>query len=126
MRRPLPSSSEFVLFAFLSMAVPSAQGAITGAYSGKDAHPGFTISSIDALGKFSTMGMAWLKNGDMVWVRCPNNYATPPGNNANAGVWIVKNIATTPTVTKLIDQFRQPTGVAVGPNDEIMVVDLDG
>ncbi len=126
MRRAMSLKSEFALLASLSVGLLPAQGAISGAYSGKGTHPGFTISPIDALGKVSTMGIAWLKNGDMVWVRAPDSYMNPPGANANAGVWIVKNIATNPTVTKLVDQFRQPTGVTVGPNDEIMVVDLDG
>jgi len=114
------------MLAILSIGILPVQGAISGAYSGKGTHPGFTISPIDALGKVSTMGLGWLKNGDMVWVRAPDQYYNPPSPNSSAGVWIVKNIATNPTVTKLVDQFRQPTGVAVGPNDEIMVVDLDG
>ncbi|MEO7425953.1 MAG: hypothetical protein ABI036_12255 [Fibrobacteria bacterium] len=122
--KPLMFAS--AISAFLSLGVLPAQGAISGAYSGKGAHPGFTISTLDALGKASTMGLAWLKNGDMVWVRAPDQYQNPPDASANAGVWIVKNIGTTPTVTKLADQFRQPTGVTVGPDDEIVVVDLDG
>lgn len=126
MRRARPFSSELFLFASLSLGMLPAHGAMASAYSGKGTHPGFTISTVDALGKVSTMGFAWLKNGDLVWVRSPNNYANPPGANANAGVWIVKNMATSPTVSKLVDQFRQPTGVTVGANDEIMVVDLDG
>lgn len=126
MRRPKPSRSDLAILALLSLGIFPAHGAISGAYSGKTTHPGFTISPIDAMGKYSTMGLAWLKNGDMVWVRAPDQYQNPPGANANAGVWIVKNIATSPTVTKLVDQFRQPTGVTVGPNDEIIVVDLDG
>jgi hypothetical protein len=126
MRLGKPLRAEIAMFALLSLGNLPAQGAISGAYSGKGTHPGFTISPIEAMGKFSTMGLAWLKNGDMVWVRAPDQYVNPPNANANAGVWIVKNMATTPTVTKLVDQFRQPTGVTVGPDDEIMVVDLDG
>lgn len=119
-------SSGCAVTAFLMLGSLPAQGAISSAYTGKGTHPGFTVAPIDALGKYSTMGLGWLRNGDMVWVRAPDQYVNPPGANANAGVWIVKNVATSPTVTKLVDQFRQPTGVAVGPNDEIMVVDLDG
>lgn len=127
MQSQMPLRSKIALgAASLSLGLLPAQGAISSAYTGKTTHPGFTIAPIDAMGKFSTMGLGWLQNGDMVWVRAPDQYVNPPSASANAGVWIVKNIATTPTVTKLIDQFRQPTGVTVGPNDEIMVVDLDG
>ena len=126
MRHQILLRSGFVIAALLSLGILPAQGAIASAYSGKGTHPGFTIAPMDALGKFSTMGLAWLRNGDMVWVRAPDQYINPPSANANAGVWIVKNVATSPVVTKLVDQFRQPTGVAVGANDEIMVVDLDG
>ena len=126
MRRPLPFKSDLALLASLSLGMLPAHAAITGAYSGKGTHAGFTISPVDAVGKISTMGLAWLKNGDMVLVRAPDSYMNPPGASANSGVWIVKNIATSPTITKLAGDFRQPTGVTVGPNDEIMVVDLDG
>lgn len=126
MRRIIPLSSGLALAASLSVGTLPVAGAIASAYSGKGTHPGFSIDPIAAMGNFSTMGIDWLQNGDMVWVRAPNQYFDPPSPNANAGVWIVKNVATSPTVTKLVDQFRQPTGVAIGANDEIMVVDLDG
>jgi hypothetical protein len=126
MRRPYSLRTAFGLATLFSMGAMPALGAIASAYSGKGTHPGFTIAPMDALGKVSTMGLSWLANGDMVWVRAPDAYINPPNPNTSAGVWIVKNVATSPTVTKLADQFRQPTGVTVGPNDEIMVVDLDG
>lgn len=115
-----------VIGATIVASICPSEANITCAYSGKGVHPGFAITPIDALGKVSTMGLGFLSNGDMVWVRAPNGYQSPPAPNANAGVWIVSDIASNPTVKKIADQFRQPTGVAVGPNDEIMVVDLDG
>ncbi len=96
------------------------------AYLNLGPHPGFTISTIPALGNVSTMGLAFLSTGDMVWLRSQDQYFSPPSPNSQAGVWLVSNMATNPTIRPLSLQFREPTGVAVGDSDEIMVVDLDG
>ena len=98
-----------------------------GAFDNLGAHPGMTVAPVTGMENAATQGIGWLSNGDMVWVRSTENYGggDPPSASAGAGVWLVKGLPNAATVSKISDNMRQPTGVAVGPGDEIMVPDRD-
>ena len=102
----------------------------TGAFDNQSVHPGFIVSQVNlGIGNVSTMGLGWLSNGDMVLVTCQstNGYGigVPGVQNSNAAVYLVSNITTSPSARKIASNFYQPSGVAIGVNDEIMIPDRD-
>jgi len=94
-------------------------------YSDGTAHPSYVVSKVPLNTTFRTMGMAFLSDGRMVVAATfqGTGEITPP--DTGSAIYLISGISTpNPTVVKIADMFREPSGVVV-VNDKIFVPDRD-
>ena len=136
MKRRLSKSKLFTLVTASIFGVLCPKSALAGtSIYPTMVHPGFKMDTVPKLGGLATMGIGFLSTGDMILVTAetsgsPNGTdwggGAVPVPSTDAAVWFVGDtLGVLSKPRKIADMFKQPMGVGIGPNDEIMIPDRD-